>query len=71
MGKFTVIPEDTFSEIQTEAGVVLRTFNPANPVAPADEDIVCATTGGITVSMVPSFFMMKRIINCKLLIVNC
>ena len=55
MGKFTVIPEDTFSEIQTEAGVVLRTFNPANPVAPADEDIVCATTGGITVSMVPTF----------------
>ena len=55
MGKFTVIPEDTFSEIQTEAGVVLKRFNPANPVAPADEDIVCATTGGISVSMVPSF----------------
>lgn len=55
MGKFTVIPQDTFSEIQTEAGVILRRFNPANPVAPADEDIVCATTGGINASCVPTF----------------
>lgn len=55
MGKFTVIPQETFSEIQTEAGVILKTFNPANPTPPADADIVCATTGGITVSMVPTF----------------
>lgn len=55
MGKFTVIPQDTFSEIQMEAGVILKTFNPANPTAPADADIVCATTGGITVSMVPTY----------------
>lgn len=55
MGRFTVIPQDTFSEIQTEAGVILKSFNPANPTAPADADIVCATTGGITVSMVPTF----------------
>lgn len=55
MGKFTIIPQETFSEIQTEAGVILRRFNPANPVAPADEDIVCATTGGITASCVPTF----------------
>lgn len=65
MGRFTVIPEDTFSEIQTEAGVILKTFNPAKPDAPADADIVCATTGGITVSMVPTFSDMgEDVDNC-------
>lgn len=65
MGRFTVIPEDTFSEIQTEAGVVLKTFDPSNPVAPDDADIVCATTGGITVSMVPTFSDMgEDVDNC-------
>lgn len=65
MGRFTVIPQDTFEEIQVEAGVVLKTFNPSNPTAPADEDIVCATTGGITVSMVPTFSDMgEDVDNC-------
>lgn len=55
MGRFTVIPEDTFNSLQLDAGVLLRTFNPANPVAPADEDIICATTGGVNPSCVPTF----------------
>lgn len=55
MGKFTVIPQDTFNGLQMDAGVILRSFNPATPVAPSDEDIVCATTGGITVSCVPTY----------------
>lgn len=55
MGKFTVIPQDTFDGLQLDAGVLLNTFNPATPTAPADEDIICATTGGITVACVPTF----------------
>lgn len=55
MGKFTVIPKDTFDGLQLDAGVVLKTFNPDAPAAPKDEDIVCATTGGINVSCVPTF----------------
>lgn len=55
MGKFTTIPQNTFEGLQMDAGVILKNFNPANPVAPADEDIVCATTGGITVSCVPTY----------------
>lgn len=55
MGRFTVIPEDTFNSLQLDAGVLLKTFNPANPVAPADEDIICATTGGVNPSCVPTF----------------
>lgn len=55
MGKFTVIPQNTFNDLQTDAGVLLKTFNPANPAAPADADIICATTGGISPSCVPSY----------------
>lgn len=55
MSKFTVIPENTFSELQLNAGVLLKKFTPATATAPADEDIVCATTGGITVSCTPTF----------------
>lgn len=53
--KFTVIPQDTFESLQLDAGVLLSTFDPANPVAPADEDIITATTGGITVTCTPTF----------------
>ena len=53
--KFTVIPQDTFESLQLDAGVLLNTFDPANPVAPADEDIITATTGGITVTATPNF----------------
>ena len=52
---FTVIPQNTFDEIQLDAGVLLKTFDPEHPAAPADEDIICATTGGITVSCVPTY----------------
>ena len=55
MGKFTVIPENTFKGLQLDAGVLLRRFNPDNPSSPADEDIICATTGGINPSCVPTF----------------
>lgn len=49
MGKFTVIPQDTFNGLQTDAGVLLKTFDPDNPVAPSDANIITATTGGINV----------------------
>jgi hypothetical protein len=55
MGRFTVIPQDTFNALQLDAGVLLKTFDPQNPVAPQDSDIVTATTGGISVSCVPTY----------------
>lgn len=53
--RFTVIPTDTFDGLQLDAGVLLRNFDPANPTAPDDADIICATTGGIQASCVPTF----------------
>jgi len=55
MGMFTVIPQNTFNALQLDAGVLLKTFNPAAPAAPSDVDIICATTGGITVACVPTY----------------
>lgn len=55
MGRFTVIPQSTFDDLQTDAGVLLKNFDPENPAAPADADIICATTGGINPSCVPTY----------------
>lgn len=55
MGKFTVIPQSTFEDMQLDAGVLLKTFNPANPAAPADEALITATTGGVNIVCQPQF----------------
>lgn len=55
MGMFTAISQDTFNELQMDAGMLLKNFDPAHPAAPADADIVTATTGGITVSCTPTY----------------
>lgn len=55
MGKYTVIPQDAFDALQMDAGVLLTTFDPTDPAAPDDEDIICATTGGINPSCVPTY----------------
>lgn len=54
MGRFTVIPQDTFQGLQLDAGVLLKRFDPAAP-ALLDEDIICATTGGINPTCVPTY----------------
>lgn len=35
--------------------MLLKKFTPATPAAPADEDIICATTGGINATCVPTY----------------
>lgn len=54
MRKFTAIPENTFNEIQMDAGVLLTEFDPANPEL-VDANIITATTGGIQISCTPTF----------------
>ena len=65
MGKFTQIPQNTFEGMQLDAGMLLKTFDPETGAAPNDEDIICATTGGITVSCVPTYSDMgEDVDNC-------
>lgn len=65
MGKFTRIPESTFTEMQLDAGIVLNKFDPTGVTEVADEDIICATTGGISVSCVPTYSDLgEEVDNC-------
>lgn len=54
MGRFTVIPADTFNAMQLDAGVLLTTFDPSSPTV-TDEAIITATTGGVQISVSPTF----------------
>ena len=53
-GRFSKISQDTFSQLQVEAGVLLKKFDPESPEL-VDEDIICATTGGINPTCVASY----------------
>lgn len=55
MGKFTRISAEAFSQIQADAGVILKKFDPENPKTPEDTDIVTATTGGINPVCTPTY----------------
>jgi hypothetical protein len=55
MGKFVRVSENAFKEIQLEAGLILNKFDPTGATDVADADIVCATTGGISIACKPTF----------------
>lgn len=62
--KFTRIPATTFEEIQMNAGIMASAFTPASGTL-NDDDILGATTGGLTVTAVPEFADMgEDIDNC-------
>jgi hypothetical protein len=48
--KFTKIPKSTFDELQIEAGVLLKDFDPATGTY-NDEDLITATSGGIQIDV--------------------
>jgi len=54
MGRFTVVPQDAFDGLQMDAGVLLKTFDPAAP-AVTDAALICATTGGINPQCIPTY----------------
>ena len=52
--KYTKIPENTFQNIQLNAGVLLSSFNPSSATV-SDEAIIGATTGGINFTATPTY----------------
>ena len=52
--KFTKIPQSTFDELQINAGILVKDFDVATGTF-ADSDMITATTGGITVSVKPTY----------------
>ena len=54
MGKFSKVAQTSFNEFQTDAGVLLKKFD-VETAELIDEDIICATTGGINPTCVPTY----------------
>lgn len=54
MGRFSQIAKSTFDELQVDAGVLVKSFNPESPTLNEDA-IICATTGGINPVCTPTF----------------
>lgn len=61
MGRYYEIPNDTFDTLQLDAGILLKHFDieaaASDPTSPGftNEDIICATSGGVNPSCVPTF----------------
>lgn len=52
--KFTKIPQETFNELQINAGILLKDFD-VDTGTFADSDILTATTGGIQINVKPTY----------------
>jgi len=59
MGRYTVIPTSAFDDLQMDAGVLLKNFDIDAAVSGGDgfldEDIICATTGGVNPTCKPTY----------------
>lgn len=53
--EFTKIPQDTFEQLQVDAGVLVKEFTPTTSATLDESKIITATTGGIQVSCVPTY----------------
>lgn len=54
MSAFNKVSSNVFDNLQLEAGMILSTFSPDSPTEPTDAQIICATTGGVNPTCVPT-----------------
>lgn len=65
--RFTKIKENTFENLQVNAGILLKSFDPTGVVPIVDDDIISATTGGINATCVPTYIDLgEDIDNCPM-----
>lgn len=55
MGAFNVVTKAEIDAVQVNAGMLLKSFTPSAPAAPSAENIIGATTGGITCNVNQTF----------------
>lgn len=53
--RYTKISPNTFAELQLNAGILLSDFDPGTGEFELETDILGATTGGMTISCVPTY----------------
>lgn len=54
MGTYSAVPADVFNDMQFEAGTIVKNFD-EEKLTFEKSDIVCATTGDITVNCTPTY----------------
>lgn len=54
MWKAKYVAASAAQNMQVDAGLLLNSFDVTNPVMPADENIICATTGDFAITCVPT-----------------
>lgn len=65
MAKYTRIPQNTFDELQMDAGILLDKFDVTGVTEVQDADIICPTTGGIHIICEPTYSDMgEDVDNC-------
>lgn len=47
------VAADAAQNMQVDAGLLLSSFDPTNPIVPDDDDIICATTGDFSIACTP------------------
>lgn len=57
------ISEDAFKGFHYDSGVLVKNFDPSKFEEPTDENILCTTSGNITVSATPTFVDMGTDVN--------
>lgn len=61
--KWNRISETAFNGFGYDSGLLVKNFDPTNFTTPADEDIICTTTGNITASMTPTIVDLGEDVN--------
>ena len=51
----TRVAQDFFNSVQLDAGILVKGWDPTDPTNISDEMIVCATTGGLNPTCVPTY----------------
>lgn len=51
--EWSKISEESFKSFEFDSGMLVKNFNPSSTSAPADEDIICTTTGNIQATLSP------------------
>lgn len=63
INEWSVISEDQFKEMQFDSGVLVKNFDPTNPAIPSTSDILCATTGNLTITATPTLVDLGEDVN--------
>ena len=61
--KYTLLTKGVFNEILNGAGILLKSFDPTGETQVSTDDILCDTTGDITVTCVPTYSDMGEDVN--------